>query len=136
MKLPVVLVLGSLWASSAQACVRILVDEVWKDSVERTREVHLWDNDKVNNRLIPFDFYGKDEDRWRGSDYRVSLNPNTDGGRVWLPGNWMQVTELKQKTRRQSTLPNGQTQVYYCLWDDYSCEKYSCSLPNPKRYVA
>lgn len=37
--------------------------------------------------------------------------------------------ESHQQARRQSTNAEGQTQIYYCLWDDDDCEDYECGLP-------
>jgi hypothetical protein len=47
-------------------------------------------------------------------------------------GNSWTGSNLYVQDRKQSTLENGRTQVYYCMWDDYKCGNYECGIPNQK----
>jgi hypothetical protein len=170
MKYSTTLALSGLLATTAQACTRVLVNEVWQSKTERTRDVTLWDNNKVNGLKMPF--AGADElgDTYRANDYFALIYWNNERGVVSFPDKSIigkpanlrlgipQRTEiylpfhlptasrcckyanllllshcvgkyLIPQARRQSTLPNGQTQVYYCLWDNYDCGGYTCGLP-------
>ena len=40
------LALSALLATAAQACVRVLVDETQYNDGSKTRQIHIWDQDK------------------------------------------------------------------------------------------
>jgi hypothetical protein len=85
MKLIATLAASALFATTAQGCVRLFVNEIWSSSTERTREVTLWDQDKVSAVKIPFFYTQTDGDHYSGSGYHVLLNWNNDGGWVIYP---------------------------------------------------
>jgi hypothetical protein len=87
MKLSTALVLSGLLAITAQACTRILVNEIWQSRSERTRDITLWDQDKVSGYKLPSVGSDRDEDVWQGAGYYVKLNWNNDGGVVQYPNN-------------------------------------------------
>jgi hypothetical protein len=79
MKLSTALALSGVLATTAQACTRVLVNEVRHSSAKRTRDITLWDQDKFTQKL-PFKHSGRLGDVWSGEGYSVQLYyANTDG---------------------------------------------------------
>ncbi|TLD34175.1 hypothetical protein PspLS_00102 [Pyricularia sp. CBS 133598] len=115
--------------NTTQACVRISVNEIWSSSTERTRELKLWDNDDVNGEAMSFYGRGEHGDYYAiGNRYYVFLNWNNDGGFVVYPNGY--ENKITQRARRQTTTSDGRTQIFYCMWDNYSnCGNYVCGLP-------
>jgi hypothetical protein len=81
MKFTTSLAMSVALATTAQACVRILVSEVSGD----TREITLWDQDKVSDLRVPFKQTSGNDDIWQGSDYTVTVNKQNSGGSVTFP---------------------------------------------------
>jgi hypothetical protein len=81
MKFTTTLAMSVALASTAQACVRILVNEVWGD----TREITLWDQDQVSDLRLPFKETTGNDDIWQGNGYTVAINKQNTGGSVTYP---------------------------------------------------
>jgi hypothetical protein len=81
MKFSTALAMSVALASTAQACVRILVNEVWGD----TREITLWDQDQVSDLRLPFKETTGNDDIWQGNGYTVAIHKQTTGGSVSYP---------------------------------------------------
>jgi hypothetical protein len=75
-------------AGTAQACVRILVNEVWGD----TREITLWDQDQVSDLRLPFKETTGNDDIWQGDGYTVAINKQNTGGSVTYPNGYCKST--------------------------------------------
>ena len=86
MKFSNTMALTGLLATTAQACTRILVNEVWQSSTERTREVTLWDQDTVSALNLPQGPHLAGGKNYFGADhYWVTLGNNDEGGTVVYP---------------------------------------------------
>jgi hypothetical protein len=72
-----------LLATTAQACVRIYVNEIFTSDTSSTRAVTLWDQDKVSEYHIPYETSGTDPYGWRGQGYLVEIKPNYEGSVVY-----------------------------------------------------
>jgi hypothetical protein len=72
-----------LLATTAQACVRIYVNEVFTSDTSSTRTLTLWDQDKVSAYRIPYDPGNSDPYGWRGEGYLVELKANYEGSVVY-----------------------------------------------------
>ena len=84
MKFSTSLAMSVALASTSQACVRILVNEVWGD----TREITLWDQDSVSDLRLPFKETTGNDDIWQGNGYTVAINKQTTGGSVTYPNGY------------------------------------------------
>lgn len=95
MKLSTSLMLSVALASTAQACVRILVNEVWQDADKKTREATLWDQDIVSDYRVPYGESHGSTDVWRGNGYTVEINQYNDGGVVTYPNERIKSPTLR-----------------------------------------
>ena len=87
MKLSTTLAMSVALATTAQACVRILVNEVWGD----TREITLWDQDQVSDLRLPFK-------ETTGNGYTVTINKQSTGGSVAYPNGHCKSAMLPFRT--------------------------------------
>lgn len=71
-------------ATTAQACTRILVNEVSGN----TREITLWDQDNVSDLRLPFKETAGNDDIWQGSGYTVVIDKQNNGGSVTYPNGY------------------------------------------------
>lgn len=85
MRFSTILATSIALASTAQACVRILVNQVWEDSSKKTREIIMWDQDKLSDYRVPYGESHGSYDEWRGEGYTVDINQYNDGGTVSYP---------------------------------------------------
>jgi len=92
MKFSTTLAMSVALASTAQACVRILVNEVWGD----TREITLWDQDQVSDLRLPFKETTGNDDIWQGNGYTVAINKQSTGGSVSYPNGHCKSTLTPQ----------------------------------------
>jgi len=83
MKLSTSLAPSVLLATTAQACVRIYVDQVLTSDTTSTQELFLWDQDKVSKYHVPY-IGGS---RWSGNGYFVRLDRNNEGYVEYPNGN-------------------------------------------------
>ena len=90
-------------ATTAQACVRILVNEVWGD----TREITLWDQDQVSDLRLPFKETTGNDDIWQGSGYTVTINKQSTGGSVSYPNGHCKSAVLSLRPRRGNAYFSG-----------------------------
>lgn len=86
MKFATTVASSGLLAATAQACTRILVNEVWQSQTERTREVKLWDQDSVSALNLPQGPNLAGGKNYFGANhYWVTLGNDNEGGTVVYP---------------------------------------------------
>jgi hypothetical protein len=80
--------------TTAQACTRILVNEVWGNA----REITLWDQDQVSDLRLPFKETMGNDDIWQGSGYTVTINKQSTGGAVTYPNGYCEFVIFPSRT--------------------------------------
>jgi hypothetical protein len=83
MKFSTTIAFSGLLAATAQACTRVLVNEVWQSQTERTRELKLWDNDSVSELYLPQGAHlAGGQNYFYAGGYYVTMGNNNEGGIV------------------------------------------------------
>lgn len=95
MKLSTHLATSIALASTAQACVRILVHEVWQEPSKAIRDITLWDQDMVSAYHVPYGESHGSTDVWRGNGYTVEISSSDDWGQIGLPNGQGKATGIR-----------------------------------------
>lgn len=80
--------LSILLASTAEACTRVLVKEVWQSETKRTRDLTLWDDEMSEGVQLKWGGAlndGTSREQWSGQGYWAGIYQNNDGGQVQYP---------------------------------------------------